>query len=154
MKIVLVGSSSSILDAERGEAIDSHDIVIRFNEFMIKDYEKYCGTKTDIICVARNPTLMRMYRHAIYRNHIKDVDTVWYTRLKNKVLRHGKEHHVRAVSNITNFRYMPPRLFNRVQTKRNRRTRRWLSTGLMGIYIALKVFADEEINIIGFDGFF
>ena len=153
MKVVLVGSSSGILDKERGELIDSHDIVVRFNEFIIKDYEQYCGTKTDIICVARNPTLLRMYRHAIYRDYIKDVDTVWYTRLKRKVLRHGKEHQVRAVSNITKFRYMSPRLFNRCQTKRNRRTRRWLSTGLMGVFVALEKFKESEINIVGFDGF-
>lgn len=47
-KIIIVGNGSSILDKENGSLIDSFDIVVRFNSFKIKNYEKYTGTKTNI----------------------------------------------------------------------------------------------------------
>ena len=154
MKIAIVGNAQSILAARQGEFIDSHDVVIRFNEFMIKGYEKYCGTKTDIICVCRNITLRRMYSNPIYRDYIQDVDTVWYARTKRKIFTRGcREDEIRRISNITNFRYMSPRFFKAVQTKRNRQTKRWLSTGVMGVYIAIEYFKEQEINVMGFDGF-
>jgi len=47
-KIIIVGNGSSILDNENGSAIDSFDIVVRFNSFKIKNHEKYTGIKTNI----------------------------------------------------------------------------------------------------------
>lgn len=46
--IIIVGNGSSILDRENGRLIDSFDIVVRFNSFKIKNYEKHTGIKTNI----------------------------------------------------------------------------------------------------------
>ena len=48
MRIVIVGNGTSILDKANGEKIDNFDIVLRFNGFKIKGFEKNTGTKTNI----------------------------------------------------------------------------------------------------------
>lgn len=50
MKIAIVGNSPILLEKEYGEEIDAHDIVVRFNNFVIDGYEKHCGCKTTDIC--------------------------------------------------------------------------------------------------------
>ena len=52
MKAIVVGNSSSVLDAKNGNLIDSFDKVIRLGKFVISGYEDYVGTRTDI-CITR-----------------------------------------------------------------------------------------------------
>lgn len=53
-KIAIVANSSELLNYEYGELIDSHDIVIRFNGFVIS--KKHTGSKTDLHCIFREAT--------------------------------------------------------------------------------------------------
>ncbi len=46
-EILLIGNGPSCLDKEFGELIDSHDIVVRFNNFETKSFEKFVGKKTN-----------------------------------------------------------------------------------------------------------
>lgn len=46
-EILLIGNGPSCLNHEYGELINSHDIVVRFNNFEIKSFEKFVGTKTN-----------------------------------------------------------------------------------------------------------
>lgn len=46
--ICIVGNSPSILNSKKGEYIDQHKIVIRFNEFSLDGLEVDTGSKTDI----------------------------------------------------------------------------------------------------------
>jgi len=46
--VVLVGNGPSVLLAERGDLVDRHDQVIRFNKFQILGLEKNVGTKTTL----------------------------------------------------------------------------------------------------------
>lgn len=48
--IAIVGNAPNIIGTNKGEEIDSHDIVIRFNNYMTVGYEQDCGAKTDIWC--------------------------------------------------------------------------------------------------------
>ena len=50
MRIAIVGNSPILLEKEYGNEIDSHDIVIRFNNYKTEGYEKHCGSKTTDIC--------------------------------------------------------------------------------------------------------
>lgn len=49
-KIIIVGNGGSLKDKELGGFIDSFDVVVRFNNFQLKGFEKSVGTKTNIIC--------------------------------------------------------------------------------------------------------
>ena len=44
--VALVGNGGCILNEENGDLIDSHDIVVRFNNANIEDFQKNTGTKT------------------------------------------------------------------------------------------------------------
>jgi len=46
-EILLIGNGPSCLNNEYGELIDSHDIVVRFNNFEIESFEKFVGKKTN-----------------------------------------------------------------------------------------------------------
>lgn len=46
--IAVVGNSGGILGSNKGEEIDSHDIVVRFNGYKTKEYSKDVGCKTNI----------------------------------------------------------------------------------------------------------
>lgn len=47
MTVIVVGNGPTLLDVENGHLIDQFDIVVRFNDYTINNYEKYVGTKTD-----------------------------------------------------------------------------------------------------------
>lgn len=44
--IIIIGNGPSVLRQENGQLIDEFDIVVRFNAYAIKGYEKYVGRKT------------------------------------------------------------------------------------------------------------
>jgi len=46
-EILLIGNGPSCLDRECGELIDSHEIVVRFNNFETESFEKFVGRKTN-----------------------------------------------------------------------------------------------------------
>ncbi len=53
-RAIVVGNSSTLLLKENGTLIDSFDYVIRLNSYVTENYEKYCGSKTDIWVRAKN----------------------------------------------------------------------------------------------------
>lgn len=48
MNTIIIGNGPSAIEKENGDFINSFNIVIRINNFLINGYEKYVGTKTDI----------------------------------------------------------------------------------------------------------
>lgn len=48
-RVVFVGNAPSLKDEALGEWIDSHDVVVRFNESPVHGYEVDVGTRTDIL---------------------------------------------------------------------------------------------------------
>lgn len=49
MKIIIVGNGASVYNVKNGDKIDNFDYVVRMGSFRTKGYEKYVGTKTDMI---------------------------------------------------------------------------------------------------------
>jgi hypothetical protein len=64
-KIILVGNGSSLKNKNKGDFIDSFDIIIRFNQFKIKGHEKDVGKKTHIIVGVKKP-----------HNEYKDINNI------------------------------------------------------------------------------
>ena len=90
-RAIIVGNGGCLLNSENGHAIDDFDVVIRFNDFRISGYEKYAGTKVDIMCHSANDKLLHMIEKGndpnhdwwadndfAYDDYIKPVETVWY----------------------------------------------------------------------------
>ena len=51
-KILLVGNGPCVLDSDRGHEIDDFEgKIVRFNGYEIEGYEKYVGTRTDILAL-------------------------------------------------------------------------------------------------------
>lgn len=46
--VAIVGNAPNVLGQNKGKEIDDHDIVIRINNFQLKQYKADVGTKTDI----------------------------------------------------------------------------------------------------------
>jgi hypothetical protein len=46
--VAIVGSSPRLLESENGDLIDSHDVVIRFNDARIAGLDRHAGCRTDI----------------------------------------------------------------------------------------------------------
>lgn len=51
-RLVIVGCGGGVLTSKKRDFIDSSDLVIRVNNFKIKGYEDFVGTKTDIYSCA------------------------------------------------------------------------------------------------------
>lgn len=48
MRVCVVGNGPSLLGSGLGSAIDSHDVVVRINDFVIEGHEEDVGTRTDV----------------------------------------------------------------------------------------------------------
>ena len=72
--VILIGSSSKILDSKHGEAIDKFAHVIRFNAYQIKGYEKYVGTKEKIWA----PNLGISQHKESTDKYLKRNESIWY----------------------------------------------------------------------------
>ena len=55
--IAIVGNSGSVLNHEYGAFIDTHDVVVRFNEAPTKLFQRYIGSKTTQRYVVYNNSL-------------------------------------------------------------------------------------------------
>lgn len=53
-KVLLIGNGPSIFYSERGQEIDDFEgKIARFNHYKIESYEKYIGTRTDILVLGQ-----------------------------------------------------------------------------------------------------
>jgi hypothetical protein len=169
MKVIIVGNAKSLLEQENGNAIDSFDVVIRCNEFVLNDYGKHAGTKTDIIAVPANEIIKKIASkvgRTENENYIQQVNTVWYTRSKRWVEKTTKCSEIAKMTNIVNFEHICDEDFNKivgkfrkcdpkiiVLIKRSSGGSTWPSTGLIAILRAVATYPDDDIYVTGFNSF-
>lgn len=107
--IAIVGNSGCEIGLGRGNEIDSHDIVIRFNNYCIDGYEQDYGTKTDIWVrgsagediILRDPSNYKLivweadYDH--FMVHFDNLDTLSkdLSNFPNKISNFNEETHVK-----------------------------------------------------------
>lgn len=60
-RIIFVGNAPSLGGEMLGEWVDSHDVVVRFNEAPIDGYERFVGSRTDILVTNPYPVDRRSF---------------------------------------------------------------------------------------------
>jgi len=145
MAIIIVGNGPSILNAKRGKLIDSFKTVIRINDYILKGYEEFTGTKTDIWAMdTRN-----FWLYDQWLDRYKTIPEIWVLPSIAYIKSHTPiEIQLRTLHN--NFYVAPRTQAIALRVKLGA----YASTGMATINYALQKFPDvKPIDIIGFDHF-
>ena len=143
--IAIVGNSPVLLEREYGEEIDFHDVVIRFNNFVINGYEKHTGVKTTDICfnphTKYNDEILKLpkeHRLFFYASETRDVI--------NKKLRetYGTGLTIEDVSVIDNNIY-----YKGIRDKLHAENNWQGSSGLVICQMMVDLFPDAKIDVYG-----
>jgi hypothetical protein len=145
MSIIIIGNGSTLLGKENGSKIDEFDIVVRFNAYAIKGYEKNVGTKTTY-----------WYNTINFQNIADELRTkVPYER----IVIHSWEWNPskdKTYQNFQNFykdsvdlRKTTRSLIDEMQVYTSDKSYSAYSTGAMAIWMLLK--EHPEVTITGFD---
>jgi len=162
-KIIIVGSGSSVLDKELGKKIDSFDIVVRLNNYEIKGYEKYVGSKTTIWGRNNsNRTIDRdcsIYSQVIIASPPKDFSgkknyssaLELHRSIKNSIMvKEGVKNDLQKFLKLSGERRGHNLLINKRVRIGNKKG--WPSTGLMIVAHFLDI-QNEPLTLYGFDNF-
>jgi Glycosyltransferase family 29 (sialyltransferase) len=55
MRVIVIGNSRDLLDADDGERIDGFDRIIRLNSFRLNGHERQVGSRIDIVSICLSP---------------------------------------------------------------------------------------------------
>lgn len=145
LTIAIVGNSPILLNEEYGDEIDQHDVVIRFNNFVIDGYEKHTGKKTTDICfnpyTKRNDEILKLPKeHRLF----------FYTSETNESLseklyeKYGCDLTINDVTIIDNEKYYKE-LCKKLQAKNN-----WQgSSGLIMCQKMADEYPNAQIDVYG-----
>lgn len=163
-KVVLVGSSPEVLEQEAGDKIDEFDVVVRFNAYQLKGFEKNVGTKETIWAV--NLGLSKHLR-TISRYMARPNNYLWYVgnnfNTEILFLKVKKALKKQFVVESLNFGYVDYVNDNLVETFKEEKLcfkgnklrvgpkNRYATTGLRGIVKALQRY--DKVTIHGFSSF-
>jgi len=146
MNICIIGNGEDVLEHRHGDFIDNCDHVVRFNHCITEGYEQWVGSKLDIYC---SPYLWCLEREVRDIEYYKQFNVFWL-RQKNPLYK---------LYNIPTIWYTPEQEAN-LAKKIN--YNEWgvdtmygnteISTGLVGIEMAIEQFEGHTIYITGFDG--
>ena len=162
-KAIAIGSSPTVLDSELGSKIDEFDVVIRFNAYQLKDFEKHVGTKETVWC-----TNLGLGKHAAtVAKYMRRKNTyLWYVgnnfNMEVLFLKIKKALKKQFVVESLNFGYVdyvrklaPKFKKENLCFERNKLRvgpkKRYATTGLRGIVKALQRY--DQVTIHGFTSF-
>jgi SAM-dependent methyltransferase len=137
-KIILVGNGPSILEHEYGQLIDSYDVVVRFNWYHTKGFEKHTGVKTNVwvTTIFDVPRSKFEYDHVIYHSWGRNIDNDKnYLKFKERF------------NTFDKLDYVP--IVDEIQQYTNNKKYKTYSTGALILWQYLKKY--ETVDIIGFD---
>jgi hypothetical protein len=163
-KVILVGSSPAVMDQELGAKIDEFDVVIRFNAYQLKDYEKHIGSKETVWAVNLG---LAKHLQTVSRYMARPNNYLWYVGnnfdmeiLFLKVKKALKKQFVVESLNYGYVDYVNKSLakdfkkenlcFERNKLRVGPR-KRYATTGLRGIVKALQRY--DNVTIHGFTSF-
>lgn len=144
--IIIIGNGPSVLDKENGHLIDEFDVVVRFNEYVIKGFEKHVGTKTTYWFNTVN-FLNKNTQFRMHNNYEKIVLHMWEWNVEKDTLYKSFKEFYKDVpieivkTNVTTL--------YEIQKYMNDNSYFAYSTGAIAIWMLLKEF--PEVSITGFD---
>jgi hypothetical protein len=144
--VVVVGNAPTLLFKELGKIIDSHDIVIRMNGYVIEGYEKHVGTKTNIYSRSHSPAYPPYNAEDYDEFWVKPQWKKWKNRYGFMPLKNMKEN----MSKYHELSFSKFKSYNKNKKIVNE------GTGLSTIRYAINRFnkeKDNPISIVGFNCF-
>jgi len=163
MKIAIIGNSRALLKNKNGEDIDSSDLTIRFNNFKLRNYEDFCGTKVDHVSLMVSSLQSTLFE-TVTPYLIKDVKKIFFPfRISGEELEKTKKKCTEYffLSEETEFEVIDEELIIaltdklRHHSEKNgvRRENYNPSSGMTLIEHVLKNYPGSEITLYGFDPF-
>jgi len=137
--ICLVANSSALLDYEYGEFIDSHDIVIRFNNYKIN--KKYTGEKISIHVIFRDLKI-NSDEKIDYKIIISAPIAEW----KKRII---EELQINRKYSIINFNYPTSQELKKFNCKNVLVP----TSGLCTFILMMKMGLSNQLTLIGFNGY-
>lgn len=140
--VILVGNSSSVLKQSKGDFIDSHDCVVRFNlaaEQLHHYDQKHVGRKFDVWVYAM-------------KNYPRCSRTINNMVIKPRVfIRYGELNGFPNGELKTKSLVLPTHLKNEVKSTLG--INKHPSTGIVFLHYVLHYTTPKQVNLIGFDSF-
>jgi len=145
MSIILVGNGSSVLQQELGEKIDSHNIVVRFNNCVLEGYEQNIGQKCTFLA-RRACDDIKLHPVDMFQQIYVFVPLCKWTPFMPPVIDEVKQFYGNKCIIVgTNYTIQTAQKLgqNDPQTK-------WPSIGMLAIDYFLQYF--KQLTLYGFDG--
>lgn len=140
-KVLLIGNGPSLLDSERGKEIDEFNgKIIRCNGYKIYDYEKYVGTRTDVLVLGKlDQTEILKYQY--------DYILLYQSRLDGgRGLRRIKQ-----LSPHNEIKFFPLNEKDKIKDLLQMPEHKEPTTGIIAMYWFMR--PDIELYLFGFDFF-
>ncbi len=152
-KILIIGNGTSILNFNNmSQIIDSFDIIVRFNDYKICDFENYVGSKTTFWIISDFVALDLLTKYKeLLDNYYILIAIPYKTKeyFDSKILEIKKNLEKNNI-NTKNIKIIPKKYSQSIQYKYNF-CNSWPSTGLISIFYFLSKY--KNITIHGFDFF-
>lgn len=145
--ILIIGNGPSVLNHEVGHLVDSYDHVVRFNNYQLKGYEKYIGTKTTILA-RRACDDVKLHPPELYEQIFCFVTYCKWTEGMIHVARSVKQFYGEKCTIVT---WQECRKIGQ-KIGLDQPYNEWASIGVLMIEKALDIFGKDSITIHGFDG--
>jgi len=147
-KIIVIGNGSSVLNKKMGETIDSFEDVVRFNDYKMKGFQDFIGSRTTIW--ARSNSNRTKNRDWSNFNKVIVCSPEWNYKNIKRLLKAGN------TEGILIPRYDALQLQNELGLpgrvrKKGKWLRGWPSTGLLLLDYLIKHY--DCVYIYGFDFF-
>ena len=156
-KIIIIGNAPNNLYNEFGKLINSFNKIIRFNEFVIKDYEKNVGTKTSIWVINDWVAidLLQKYENWLENNiHVKIIIVIPFTKNNPEKFYEERFDLINNFYNRSNIKnkliFINKDFIKKIQTEYEF-DKTTPSTGLITILYFIEFY--KNINITGFNFF-
>ena len=136
-KIILIGNGSSVLDNKYGTKIDDFDIIVRFNNFKVKGYEKNVGTKTSY-----------WFTWCLFNvDNLINIDTIYFhSWVKDK---HRDKNYIEMIKLLSNIVVVEYSLLDEIKLEIPYYPHKSFSTGLIATHMMLKQY--KQVYLYGFD---